>query len=311
MITLKTLDRLREAGLLSASACRQLSGRPAPHGFNAWLSARLLALGAVFMLCAAVFFFAHNWDAMGKFLRLSLPLLGLLLCGAGAYRKGLETTAGQAFAFGAAVFVGVFMAVFGQTYQTGAFVYELFLNWALLIVPLALLARNKWMWLLDLYVFLFFLFSYFPQQSWWAWNGTLADPFLTVCAVFALAWLVTELVPARGTVSSGFKAFVWVPFWVFLLIFGLLDICSYRVTFQDAWLAAAVFTLTGGYALLRSKDVGLLGGSALGLVTLLCVYLSCFALDHFLARAFVFAVLYAGTAWGVYLGYRFMKEARQ
>lgn len=310
MITLKTLDRLQKAGLIGADDCRKLSAQLAPRDLNAWLSARLLALGAAFLLCAVVFFFAHNWDAMGKFLRLSLPLAGLLLCGAGAYWKGLEKTAGQAFAFGAAVLAGVFMAVFGQTYQTGAFVYELFLNWALIIVPLALLARNKWMWLLDFYVFMCFLFSYFPEQSWWWRSGALPEPFLTVCAVFMLAWLMTELVPARGTVSSGFKAFVWVPFFVFLSVFGIWDIFSFRLVFPYAWLAAAVFAGTGAYALFRSKDVGLLGGGVLGLVTLLACFLANTVLDHFLARAFVLAVLYAAAGWGVFMGYRFMKEAR-
>jgi len=45
------------------------------------------------------------------------------------------------------VLVGVLMAVFGQTYQTGANAYDLFLTWLVVITPLTLLSKFTYQWL--------------------------------------------------------------------------------------------------------------------------------------------------------------------
>jgi len=48
--------------------------------------------------------------------------------------------------------VGGMLALYGQTYQTGANTYELFLVWAFLITPWALIARLPALWVLWLVI---------------------------------------------------------------------------------------------------------------------------------------------------------------
>ncbi len=48
--------------------------------------------------------------------------------------------------FGAFVVAGALLALFGQTYQTGANVYELFLTWALLGLPLVIASQWSVAW---------------------------------------------------------------------------------------------------------------------------------------------------------------------
>ncbi len=50
-------------------------------------------------------------------------------------RLGPECTPGKAALLLATLLLGVFLALFGQTYQTGADPWQLFANWALLILP--------------------------------------------------------------------------------------------------------------------------------------------------------------------------------
>ena len=47
----------------------------------------------------------------------------------------------------AMILVGGLMALFGQTYQTGADPWQLFFNWALLVFPWVLISRFHVMWL--------------------------------------------------------------------------------------------------------------------------------------------------------------------
>ena len=104
---------------------------------------RLLLIGALLSACSGViFFFAYNWDALSRLQRftlaqvlLALPLLVLL-------RYPLQHWIAQSGVFASALLLGALLALVGQTYQTGADTFELFLFWGLLLVPWAVLGRN-------------------------------------------------------------------------------------------------------------------------------------------------------------------------
>lgn len=57
--------------------------------------------------------------------------------------------------------VGVFMAVFGQAYQTGADSYTLFLTWAIMILPWTIVARYLPLWVM------WILVSNLALVTWW------------------------------------------------------------------------------------------------------------------------------------------------
>ncbi|WP_027329009.1 DUF2157 domain-containing protein [Marinimicrobium agarilyticum] len=112
-----------------------------------WLSA--LALGF-----ALLFFIAYNWTAMGRLGRFVLVELALMIAlGVYLWRGGRDGQEGcspvaQAALFAAALSVGGLLALFGQTYQTGADPWQLFFTWSLMILPWALIARLPALWLL-------------------------------------------------------------------------------------------------------------------------------------------------------------------
>ncbi len=112
-----------------------------------WAQRTLLAVGVAHLLAAIVFFFAYNWAEIPAIAKLAVPQAGILACLAGAWFMGLDRPAGQAVLIGATVLTGVLLAVIGQTYQTGADAFELFLPWALFTLPWVLASRSAAHWL--------------------------------------------------------------------------------------------------------------------------------------------------------------------
>lgn len=146
---LRTLQRLRRAGVLDAAAFQQALHRLQPAAdWIGWLRVNLLLVGAALTLAGVVYFFAYNWQELGRFEKLGLIELALAGCGLAAWRTGLQHLPGKLLLLAAGVLVGVFLAVYGQIYQTGADAFELFVGWAALILVWVALARFAGFWLL-------------------------------------------------------------------------------------------------------------------------------------------------------------------
>jgi uncharacterized membrane protein len=100
-----------------------------------------LRIGGILSLAAAVVFFvAANWSELAVFGRFALLELVLVLCGLVAWLRPPPSATGRGALFMAFIVTGALLALFGQTYQTGADVYELFLGWTLLGLPMVALA---------------------------------------------------------------------------------------------------------------------------------------------------------------------------
>ncbi len=139
------LRRLAEEHPLSAQAierARVLAGiAPSASDWQRVLM-RIGALGAAACASAAlVCFIAYNWDALGRWFRFALfegaLVLGVLIAVVFAH-KPLVHKAASLFALFA---LGGLLAFTGQTYQTGADNYQLFVTWALLALPWIFAAR--------------------------------------------------------------------------------------------------------------------------------------------------------------------------
>jgi uncharacterized membrane protein len=126
-----------------AIALEQLYG---PKHWLLWIGRLLLSLGVACLLSGIVFFFAFNWQALFRFTKLGVIEAGMVLSLLGAYVLRRNPLAVGMFSLCASVLVGVFLAVFGQIYQTGANAYSLFLGWAVLSAPWVLLARFLPLW---------------------------------------------------------------------------------------------------------------------------------------------------------------------
>ena len=108
---------------------------------------RLLRLAGVLSIAAGVVFFvAANWSALTVFGRFALVQAFLVGVVAIALRWPPPHRLGRSALLLAFIVTGALFALFGQTYQTGADVYELFLNWALIGLPLVVAAQWSVVW---------------------------------------------------------------------------------------------------------------------------------------------------------------------
>ena len=127
----------------------QLSGLQTNQSKWIELISRFLMIYAVTLMIAGIAsFFAYNWSELDRFAKFGLLEIAITACIFTAWFMKLDSLAGKVAFFAAGFLVGVLMAVFGQTYQTGADPYSLFLGWALLITPWASISRQPGLWLL-------------------------------------------------------------------------------------------------------------------------------------------------------------------
>lgn len=178
----------------------------------------LLQLACGFILAGIATFFAWNWQYLGTLGRFGLLQSGLLLGLGLAFWRGIDSACGQAGLMTAFVFIGLLLAVFGQSYQTGADAFQLFLSWAFLALPLVIVARScallaLWQLLVSLSLTLFWIqviesgvtqeFSDFFGPIGWL-LAPLADwrLALALCLLNSLVLIAWEL-------SSG--RFSWLP----------------------------------------------------------------------------------------------------
>jgi uncharacterized membrane protein len=108
---------------------------------------RILQLAGLLSLAAGVIFFiAANWQLFAVFGRFALLQVLLAACVGLALWQPPPRPLGRFALLGAFILTGALLALFGQTYQTGADIYELFLTWALLGLLFAVAAHWSVVW---------------------------------------------------------------------------------------------------------------------------------------------------------------------
>lgn len=139
------LDVLAQAaGLDTQRSARLLTDASAVPGRAEWRQAlqRFAGVSGVLALgFGMVFFIAANWSVLSPNGRLLLLQALVVATIAVALWRPPPHPAGRAALLLAFIGAGALFALFGQTFQTGADVYELFLLWTVLGLPLALAAR--------------------------------------------------------------------------------------------------------------------------------------------------------------------------
>src|SRR5262245_10899955 len=120
---------------------------PGADEWRRFLDRLLLFTGTVLLAAGVVFFFAYNWQDLGRYAKFALVEAPIVVALVLVWRLGLESLAGKAAVLAAALLTGALLALVGQTYQTGADTFELFAVWALAILPWALLARFPALWI--------------------------------------------------------------------------------------------------------------------------------------------------------------------
>lgn len=146
---LDAFTRQHRLPLPAINAALQLTGaRPGATAWRAFAAMLLRAAGIGALGAGALFFVAANWQAFGVVGRFALLQTALIGCVGVALWRAPPSLPGQGALILATLLTGGLLALFGQSYQTGADVYELFFGWAALALPFALAGLSGALWAL-------------------------------------------------------------------------------------------------------------------------------------------------------------------
>ncbi|HUF19543.1 MAG TPA: DUF2157 domain-containing protein [Burkholderiales bacterium] len=279
---------------------------PSDAGWRRFLDRLLLWLGALMIAAGAIFFFAYNWDDLGRFAKFALAQALVMAALAAIWRTGIEHVAGKVALLAAALFVGALLALVGQTYQTGADTWELFAVWAALILPWAVLGRLAALWLLWLGIVnlaIVFYFSTFgilfglvfgTERLLWLLFG-VNTAALAVWELLALRF-AQERWPMRvlAVVSGGLVTV--------LAIFSILEWQSRSNLGLIAWFGyfAAVYAVYRRYL----RDIFMLAGGVLSTIVVIATWFGDLMFDtvqaepvFLLLALIIIGLSAAGGAW--------------
>jgi uncharacterized membrane protein len=121
---------------------------PDASRWRRFLDQLLLALGSLSMACAIVFLVAYNWTSLSYFLQFAVVQLLMVIAIFLYWKLGPDKTTAKVALLVAAILLGALLALFGQTYQTGADSWQMFAAWAALMLPWALIGRFAPLWLM-------------------------------------------------------------------------------------------------------------------------------------------------------------------
>ncbi len=199
--TPETLRALRDAGVIDGATFDAALGRalapPAAAEWQRFLGVALACLGAVQLLAGVIFFFAFNWQELTRFHKLGLLELLITGCAIAGLTRESGALSGRLLVTSSAVLVGPLLAVFGQTYQTGADAWQLFALWAALIVPWSVGAAWAAGWtvqvaLVDLAAILYWD-QMLPRDA--TWDG---DLFLLMTALHLAGFALLQVPRVRA-----------------------------------------------------------------------------------------------------------------
>jgi|HigsolmetaAR203D_1030402.scaffolds.fasta_scaffold00358_11 uncharacterized membrane protein len=231
MIDRDTLDAFAARYKLSHEAVEATfeiaRARPSKQETLAFLASLLRIAGLLAISVSVVFFIAANWQGLQVFGRFALIELLLVAAMVVAWWRPPPLHVGRGALFFAFVMTGVLLALVGQTYQTGADVYELFLMWAVLGTPLVFAAH----W----------------SVTWAAWLLVLNLALGLFCAMQPANGLFWMLLPG-GSIHSA--SLLLVPMMVDLALWALCESLAETrwASIVPRWLARLVLALALAYA---------------------------------------------------------------
>jgi len=197
------LDAFVQGRVLSRAAIEAAfeltRARPSAEETGRFFTRLLRLAGALSLAASIVFFVAANWESLAVLGRFALLQAVLVVCVAAAVWRPPPQPLGRYALLLAFIATGSLLALFGQTYQTGADVYELFLTWA--VLGFAIVAAGQWSvtcaaWVLVLNVALWLYCGWRPESGWlwslfFAFALTPSETMALGMAVNLLLWLAT------------------------------------------------------------------------------------------------------------------------
>lgn len=119
-----------------------------PHSnCGLWVSRFLFAIGSFLILSGILCFCVFNWSSINYLIKLFSIEMGVVLCVLYTYFRSLDRVSSQFSLLASSVLIGVFMVVFGQSYQTGADSYQLFMAWTILTIVWTIVSNFAAQWI--------------------------------------------------------------------------------------------------------------------------------------------------------------------
>jgi len=280
----------------------------APDGqsWRSFIDHLLLWTGGLALVFAVMFFIAYNWHDLGRFAKFGL-MEGLIVLSVFAYWNLDENEVPAKLSLlMASIFLGVLLALYGQTYQTGADTWQLFFNWALLMLPWAIIGRFPanwilWIALINLSIVLYYMtirnalwmmFDLDMDVLWWIFIFNTVALVIWELLENRWRWLAERWAPRLLAVVSGF-AITW------LVLYAIFDYRKVGAVSTIIWL----LWLAGLYVVYRLKkpDLFMLAGGCLSGIVVVASFLARHLLDHddaggFLLLALIIIGLGTGSA---------------
>ncbi len=251
LIELFEQDKISPENMVVALSVSNVS--PSNQSWHTFINRLLLWIGGLSLAFAGMFFIAYNWIEIGHLTKFAMVESALVLTIVGYWKIGHNTIAGKVSLLMATIFLGVLLALFGQTYQTGADPWQLFFNWTIFMLPWAIIGRFSaiwlvWILLINLTIVLYhqafrnvlwLLFSSENQLLWilyifntatliiwqllaekWQWlQQNWAIRILATASGVLITWLVLfNIFDGKGTLSlAGIVWIIWMVamYWVY------------------------------------------------------------------------------------------------
>ena len=203
--------------LKDVDAALRLAGvLPGASDWRLFIDRVLLWAGAAALGAAVIFFIAHNWSALGRYAKLGL-VETLMVAAVLAYCKlGPDRPSGKSALLVATLLLGALLALFGQTYQTGADTWQLFATWAALAAPWVAIGRFAALWVCWLAIANLALVLYFSvfsglfglvfaaeQQLWTLFAFNTAALAVWELAARGIAWMRERWAPRLIAIAGG------------------------------------------------------------------------------------------------------------
>ena len=265
---------------------------PAAAQWRQFLDRLLLWSGAALLGAAVIFFVAYNWTHFGRFAKFALVEVLMAAALAIYWRFGVDRPPAKAGLLVAALLMGALLALFGQTYQTGADTWELFATWAVLVLPWVLVGRFAALWLLWLVLVNTMAVLYFQT-----FHGVLGIVLHTDKQLLALAALDTAALVAweLGAARWSWLRSRWAIRIVavaagsaitLLMLYAIVEwqhASAAALIAYIAWIAIA-------YRVYRRwiPDLLVLAGLCFSLIVVITAFLATHLLDHAEAIGFLF-----------------------
>ena len=243
-----------------------------------------LWLGGLALAFSLMFFIAYNWDAIGRFAKFALIEFALGVSVLAYWKLDVDKIVAKVSITVATILLGVLLALYGQTYQTGADPWQLFFNWSLLMLPWALVAQFASIWLIWVVLLNLSITLYFQAiGGFWGLLFSTTEHVFWVLFIFnSLIWITWEFAATRFSwlkerwplwlvaIASG----VSITFLMLSTIFDEHDTEALSVLVYFGWMAVLYFIYRN-----KIPDLFMLAGLCLSAIVVLTSFFARHLLD--------------------------------